>query len=62
MKIVKYFFFASLLALGACGDDDNNKDLSSPYLEISPHHYTFPDQKPQQELFPRYDISMMRAP
>lgn len=26
MKIVKYFFFASLLALGACGDDDNNKD------------------------------------
>ena len=26
MKIVKYFIFASLLALGACGDDDNNKD------------------------------------
>ena len=26
MKIVKYFFFASLLALGACGDDDNNKE------------------------------------
>lgn len=27
MKIVKYFFFASLLALGACGDDDNNKPV-----------------------------------
>ena len=30
MKIVKYFFFASLLALGACGDDDNNKDNGTP--------------------------------
>ena len=30
MKFVKYFFFASLLALGACGDDDNNKDNGTP--------------------------------
>ena len=34
MKIVKYFFFASLLALGACGDDDNNKDNSNIQTHI----------------------------
>lgn len=26
MKFVKFFFFASLLALSACGDEDDNKD------------------------------------
>lgn len=30
MKFVKYFFFASLLALGACGDDDDNNDNGTP--------------------------------
>lgn len=30
MKFVKYFFFASLLALGACGEDDDKDDNGTP--------------------------------
>lgn len=36
MKFVKFFFFASLLALSACGDEDDNKDnvTSSNMVEL----------------------------